>query len=70
MDTIILAIDPTIRLLGRRTITKFRCIPFVASPLDSHRRSSPSKKTEGSNRGATCEVEKRENYGAGSMPKR
>lgn len=70
MDTIILAIDPTIRLLGRRSITKLRCIPFVASPLDSHRRSAPSKKTEGSSRGATCEVEKRENSGSSHGEKR
>ena len=58
MDTIILAIDPSIRLLGPRKISQIRCIPFVASPLDTHRRGC--KKTEGTTRGLQCEVEKRE----------
>ena len=63
MDTIILAIDPSVRLLGKRTITQFRCIPYVASPLDTHRRGSGAsrsdRKVEGISRAATCEVEKR-----------
>ena len=59
METIILAIDPSIRLLGKRSITHLRCIPFVASPLDSHRRPN-HKKTEGGSKGAQCEAERRD----------
>ena len=62
MDTIILAIDPSFRLLGKRSITQFKSIPFAASPLDSHRRGGRSehKKLEVGSKGAPCEVEKRD----------
>ena len=62
MDTIILAIDPSFRLLGKRSIAQFRSIPFAASPLDSHRRGGRSehKKLEAGSKGAPCEVEKRD----------
>ena len=65
METIILAIDPSCRLLGKRSIAQFRSIPFAASPLDSHRRGvrSEHKKLEVGSKGVSCEVEKRDGSG-------
>jgi hypothetical protein len=62
MDTIILAIDPSCRLLGKRSIAHLRSIPFAASPLDSYRRGARSehKKLETGSKGLPCEVEKRD----------
>jgi hypothetical protein len=62
METIILAIDPSFRLLGKRSIAQFRSIPFAASPLDSHRRGArhEPKKFEAGSKGVPCEVEKRD----------
>ena len=69
METIILAIDPSCRLLGKRSIAQFRSIPFAASPLDSYQRGDnrdrdrEHKKLEVGSKGVPCEVEKRDGSG-------